>query len=96
MTTKKIILIFFALALVSASICAAPKKSTKAIKVTKSVKNKSKKRQYVDLESIDILGLIDRPRTLYIIKKSDTEFKDNFADYGYINAIIEPTYSEPF
>ena len=62
----------------------------------KTQQKKTGGRQYVDLESLDIIGLIDRPKTMYIIKKSDTEFKDNFADYDYVNAIIEPTYSEPF
>jgi len=68
--------------------CSAKKKVIK--------KTTTKKRQYVDLEGLDITGLIDRPRTLYIIKKSDIDFRDNFADYDYTKAIVEVTYNEPF
>lgn len=95
---RKIILIIcaFAFVFISISIDAVPQKNIRKSKATKAAKNKSKKRQYVNLEGFDVLGLIDRPRTLYIIKKSEIEFKDNFADYDYINAIIEPTYGEPF
>ena len=81
---KKYLLLILISVFLSANIVAAPKKTN------------SKKRQYVDLEGLDIMGLIDRPRTLYIIKKSEIGFRDNFADYDYVDAIIEPTYGEPF
>lgn len=89
------ILISFGL-LIGPSVDAASKTNKKTSRTAKASKSKSKKRQYVDLEGLDIMGLIDRPRTLYIIKKSEIDFRDNFADYDYVDAIIEPTYSEPF
>ena len=90
---RKILLLIFTSMFLAGSLYSAPKMKKKNIKTSKQ---KPKKKQYVDLEGLDIMGLIDRPRTLYIIKKSDVEFKDNFADYDYVNAIIEPTYTEPF
>lgn len=90
---KKALLLIFISIFLSGSLCSAPKPKKKT---TKTSKQSLKRKQYVDLEGLDITGLIDRPRTLYIIKKSDVEFKDNFADYDYVDAIIEPTYTEPF
>ncbi len=94
---KKYLLLIFISVFLSSNIVAAPKKGKTKTKTSASTKaNKNKKRQYVDLEGLDIMGLIDRPRTLYIIKKSEISFRDNFADYDYVDAIIEPTYGEPF
>ncbi|MFH1222854.1 MAG: hypothetical protein V1647_00750 [Pseudomonadota bacterium] len=64
----------------------------KPVKKSKPVK----RRQIVDLEGIDVQGLIDRPQTLYILKKSEISFKDNIDEFDYINAIIDSTYKEPF
>jgi len=83
---------------------AAPKK-TAITKTAKSKGNvsrkkqpgpKAKKKQYIDLEGLEVQGLIDRPQTLYILKKSDTAFKDNIDEYDYMNAIVDSTYKEPF
>jgi hypothetical protein len=82
---------------------AAPKKAA----VTKAAKSKGKrsgkkhgskvkKKQFVNLEGLEVQGLIDRPQTLYILKKSDTAFKDNIDDYDYMKAIVDSTYKEPF
>lgn len=74
---------------------AAPKKAA----TTKTAKRKSKKapkKQFVNLEGLEVQGLIDRPQTLYILKKSDTAFKDNIAEYDYMKAIVDSTYKEPF
>ena len=80
-------------------LSAAPKKGT-ALKGTKKATqksgNKAKKTQFIDLEALEVQGLIDRPQTLYILKKSETTFKDNIDEYDYMKAIIDPTYKEPF
>lgn len=80
-------------------LCAAPKKAG-TVKGTKKTAQKSgskaKKTQFVDLEALEVQGLIDRPQTLYILKKSETTFKDNIDEYDYMKAIIDPTYKEPF
>ena len=57
---------------------------------------KAPKKQFVNLEGLEVQGLIDRPQTLYILKKSDTAFKDNIAEYDYMKAIVDSTYKEPF
>ena len=60
-------------------------------------KAKSKKsRQFIDLEGLDIQGMIDRPQTLYILKKSDLNFSENYDEYDYMGVIINTTYKEPF
>ena len=78
---------------------AAPKK-TGVLKGSKKsaqkLRSQVKKKQFVDLEALDVQGLIDRPQTLYILKKSETTFKDNVDEYDYMKAIIDPTYKEPF
>ena len=65
-------------------------------KTGKKVGQKAKKKQFVDLEGLEVQGLIDRPQTLYILKKSDTTFKDNIDEYDYMKAIVDSTYKEPF
>ncbi len=98
---KKIISFTLILGFLSFLPClyAAPKK-TGAIKGTKKTtqksRSKAKKTQFVDLEALEVQGLIDRPQTLYILKKSETTFKDNIDEYDYMKAIIDPTYKEPF
>jgi len=78
---------------------AAPKKA-KNLKGSKKTAQKSgskgKQKQFIDLEALEVQGLIDRPQTLYILKKSETAFKDNIDEYDYMKAIIDPTYKEPF
>lgn len=59
-------------------------------------KREAKRRQFIDLAGIDVQGLVDRPQTLYILKKSEIDFKNNIAEYDYMSAIIDPTYKEPF
>ena len=60
-------------------------------------KPKAKKsRQFIDLEGLDIQGIIDRPQTLYILKKSDLNFSENYDEYDYMGVIINTTYKEPF
>jgi len=62
-----------------------------------SSKRKNRKsRQFIDLEGLDIQGMIDRPQTLYILKKSDLNFDENYDEYDYMGAIINTTYQEPF
>jgi len=60
------------------------------------VKKGAIKRQFIDLEGIDVQGLIDRPQTLYILKKSEINFRDNIDEYDYMSAIVDSTYKEPF
>jgi hypothetical protein len=74
---------------------AAPKKAT-ATKTAKKKSKKTPKKQFVNLEGLEVQGLIDRPQTLYILKKSDTAFKDNIAEYDYMKAIVDSTYKKPF
>jgi len=74
----------------------AKKHVKKAVKKTGKKGKKGRKRQHVNLEGLEVEGLLDRPQTLYILKKSDTAFKDNFDEYDYMKAIIDPTYKEPF
>lgn len=65
--------------------------------ITSSVLNaQTKKRQIIDMESTDIQGLVDRPQTLYIIKKTETAYNYDFNKYDYVKAILEPIYKEPF
>jgi hypothetical protein len=40
--------------------------------------------------------MISRPQTLYILKRSDLDFTENYDEYDYSNAIIETTYQDPF
>ncbi|MCX6111801.1 MAG: hypothetical protein NTY22_00720 [Proteobacteria bacterium] len=61
-----------------------------------SKKKNKKTRQFIDLEGLDIQGMIDRPQTLYILKKSDLNFSENYDEYDYMSAIIDTTYQEPF
>ena len=81
---------------------AAPQKGSVSPKtknkkaVSKKTTPKVKKKQFVDLEGLEVQGLIDRPQTLYILKKSDTAFKDNIDEYDYMRAIVDSTYKEPF
>jgi hypothetical protein len=66
-------------------------------KVVSNMKNKNKKRQrFIDLQGLDIQGMISRPQTLYILKRSDLDFTENYDEYDYSNAIIETTYQDPF
>lgn len=61
--------------------------------------NKSKKssgKRYIDLEGLDIQGIIDRPGTLYILKKSKVEFEDTMKKYDYVKEIVNSTYKDPF
>ena len=68
-----------------------------AAKASSSSKRKGKRaRQFIDLEGLDIQGMIDRPQTLYILKKSDLNFNENYDEYDYMGAIINTTYQEPF
>jgi len=77
-----------------AGITSSTKKHVK--KAGKKTGKKGKKKQYVNLEGLEVEGLLDRPQTLYILKKSETAFKDNFDEYDYMKAIVDPTYKEPF
>lgn len=61
-----------------------------------SAKKKTPKRQFIDLEGLDIQGMIDRPQTLYILKRSDLTFDENYDEYDYMGVIIDTTYKEPF
>jgi hypothetical protein len=63
---------------------------------SKRAKSKEKKKQYIDLEGLDIQGLIDRPQTLYILKRSKIDFYDSIENYDYMKEIIDITYKEPF
>ena len=73
---------------------AAPKNAL--VKSGKKSGAKVKKKQYIDLEGLQVQGLIDRPQTLYILKKSETAFKENFDEYDYMKAIVDSIYKEPF
>ena len=97
------ILILGFLAALPCLVEAAPKKTaitktakTKGKKVGKRSSSKAKKKQFINLEGLEVQGLIDRPQTLYILKKSDTAFKDNIDEYDYMKAIVDSTYKEPF
>lgn len=57
---------------------------------------KLKKDRYIDLEGLDIQGIIDRPGTLYILKKSKVEFSEKLKKYDYLKEIVNSTYNEPF
>ena len=61
---------------------------------TKSKKSTGKR--YIDLEGLDIQGIIDRPGTLYILKKSKVEFEDTIKNYDYVKEIVNSTYKDPF
>lgn len=61
---------------------------------TKSKKNTGKR--YIDLEGLDVQGTIDRPGTLYILKKSKVEFEDTLKKYDYVKEIVNSTYKDPF
>lgn len=61
-----------------------------------SSKSKVSKNRYIDLEGLDVQGIIDRPGTLYILKKSKVEFQDTLKKYDYLKEIINSTYKEPF
>ncbi len=90
------------LGIVLGSLEAAPPKGSVGTKakgkktLSKKTSVKVKKKQFVDLEGLEVQGLIDRPQTLYILKKSDTAFKDNIDEYDYLKAIVDSTYNEPF
>jgi hypothetical protein len=71
------------------------KTGTKKIKKTVR-KGKKDKKTFIDLEGLDIQGLIDRPQTLYILKRSKVDFYDSIETYDYIEAIVAPTHKEPF
>ena len=98
---KKLLSLTLILGFLSLSPClfavqkkAGASKGTK--KTAQKTKSKGKKKQFIDLEALEVQGLIDRPQTLYILKKSETTFKDNIDEYDYMKAIIDPTYKEPF
>jgi len=98
---KKLLSLTIILSFLSFLPClyAAPKKAgaIKGVKKTgQKTSSKAKKKQFIDLEALEVQGLIDRPQTLYILKKSETTFKDNIDEYDYMKAIIDPTYKEPF
>lgn len=98
---KKLLLFGLILGFLSFSLClyAVTKKtvaSKGAKKISQKTNTKAKKKQFIDLEALEVQGLIDRPQTLYILKKSETTFKDNIDEYDYMKAIIDPTYKEPF
>jgi len=78
-----IFIVFFAFNMVLETIAECKPKQKKA-------------RQFIDLEGLDIQGMIDRPQTLYILKKSDLNFSENYDEYDYMGAIINTTYKEPF
>jgi len=59
-------------------------------------KGASGEKQYIDLEGLDIQGLIDRPQTLYILKRSKVSFYDSIEEVDYVKIIKETTYKEPF
>lgn len=67
------------------------KSSKKGIK-----QDKKKKSTEIDLEALDIQGLIDRPQTLYILKKSKIDFYDTIDENDYVKSIVESTYKPPF
>jgi len=55
-----------------------------------------KQDRYIDLEGLDVQGIIDRPGTLYILKMSKIEFEETIKKYDYLKEIIDATYKEPF
>ena len=66
-------------------------------KAGSGVKNKNRtKQRFIDLQGLDIQGMIDRPQTLYILKRSDLNFNENYDDYDYAGAVIDTTYKDPF
>ena len=98
---KKLLSFTLIFGFLSFSLClyAVTKKTTafKGVKkASQKTGSKAKKKQFIDLEALEVQGLIDRPQTLYILKKSETAFKDNIDEYDYMKAIIDPTYKEPF
>ena len=62
----------------------------------KAGQDKQKKSRVIDLEALDIQGLIDRPQTLYILKKSKINFYDTVEETDYVKTIVESTYKAPF
>jgi hypothetical protein len=68
----------------------------KASKSSKGTKAGKKKSTEIDLEALDIQGLIDRPQTLYILKKSKIDFYDTIDENDYVKSIVESTYKAPF
>lgn len=77
--------------LISIILCAASLAEAKT-----ATKKKVPKRQFIDLEGLDIQGMIERPQTLYILKRSDLTFDENYDEYDYMGVIIDTTYKEPF
>lgn len=60
-------------------------------------KQASKKQdRFIDLEGLDVQGIIDRPGTLYILKMSKIDFEETIKKYDYLKEIIDATYQEPF
>ena len=97
MSKKTVFIMLLSLCFGISSIAvAAPKKTGKNMVKQGKQGKKGKKTQFIDLEGLEVQGLIDRPQTLYILKKSDTLFKDNIDEYDYMKAIIDSTYKEPF
>lgn len=70
--------------------------SISAQEKTTGKNKKSTARRYIDLEGLDIQGIIDRPGTLYILKKSKVEFEDTIKKYDYVKEIVNSTYKDPF
>ncbi|MEI6079691.1 MAG: hypothetical protein WCQ53_03525 [bacterium] len=91
---KRLVLIMIITFAASSLIECRPASSVKT-KTVAGKKNK-KKQQFIDLEGLDIQGMIDRPQTLYILKKSELNFNENYDEYDYMGAIIDATYKEPF
>jgi len=56
----------------------------------------NKKDRFIDLEGLDVQGIIDRPGTLYILRMSKIEFEETIKKYDYLKEIIDATYKEPF
>ena len=81
---KLILLILLSLAITSPDAVSGVKKKNK------------KKQRFIELQGLDIQGLIDRPQTLYILKRSELNFNENYDEYDYMGAIIDVTYKNPF
>jgi hypothetical protein len=66
-------------------------------KAATGAKNKGRtKQKFIDLQGLDIQGMIERPQTLYILKRADLNFDENYDEYDYTGAIIDTTYKDPF
>ncbi|MBN1115239.1 MAG: hypothetical protein JXA66_07855 [Oligoflexia bacterium] len=94
---KYLMVFFISLCLGAGTLDAQQKRTVRKKSSSKTVmEKKASKKQFIDLEGLDIQGLIDRPQTLYILKKSKVDFYDVIDDYDYVKAIMDTTYNAPF